>query len=109
MYSQGKIDTALKVYHRCRSIRETARILGYPAQRTLYDWVAQEHKRKPPRRQNTWRQLHHPPVELRLEALHRCYNLGESVQSVSEDIGYTKASTRRWRKKYLQGGAVSLA
>ncbi len=109
MYPQEKMDTALKVYHQSGSIRATVRLLGYPAQRTLYDWITQERKRKPPRRRNIWKRLHHPPVELRLEALHRCYNLGESVQSVSEDIGYTQASIRRWRRKYLQGGAVSLA
>ena len=29
MYSQEKIDIALKVYHQCRSVSTTIRVLGY--------------------------------------------------------------------------------
>lgn len=31
----------------------------------------------------------HPPLQLKLEALHRCFELGKDVQSVSEDTGYS--------------------
>jgi len=34
--------------------------------------------------------------------------LGEDVQSVSDEIGYSKASIYTWRKKYIQKGTVAL-
>ena len=43
-----------------------------------------------------------------MNAIHRCFELGESVKSVSEDIGYTRASIYSWRKKYLHGGITAL-
>ena len=35
-------------------------------------------------------------------------SLGESIQSVSEAIGYTRASIYSWHKKYLHGEIPSL-
>lgn len=40
--------------------------------------------------------------------IHRCFELGESIKSVSEEIGYTRASIYSWRKKYLRGGITAL-
>ncbi len=41
------------------------------------------------------------PKGAKKNVLHRCFELGESVKSVSEDIGYTKSSIFSWRKKYF--------
>jgi transposase InsO family protein/transposase-like protein len=43
-----------------------------------------------------------------MDAIHRCFELGESIKSVSEDIGYTRASIYSWRKRYLRGGTAAL-
>lgn len=43
-----------------------------------------------------------------MNAIHRCFELGESIKSVSEEIGYTRASIYSWRKKYLRGGIIAL-
>jgi transposase-like protein len=43
-----------------------------------------------------------------MDAIHRCFELGESIKSVSEAIGYTRVSIYSWRKKYLQGGTAAL-
>ena len=40
--------------------------------------------------------------------LRRCFENGESVKSLSEEIGYSRASIYTWRKRYLQGGVASL-
>jgi len=40
--------------------------------------------------------------------LHRCFEHGEDVKSVSEEIGYSRASIYNWRRKYLQRGLVAL-
>lgn len=112
MYSQEKIDVALKVYHQCGSVTTATRILGYPTRRALYTWIAKEGAAKPERKPlnniNTADHPRNPSIEVKIDAIHRCFELGESIKSVSEDIGYTRASIYSWRKKYLQGGAAAL-
>ena len=112
MYSQEKIDIALKVYHQCGSVTTTIRVLGYPTRRALYTWIANEGTVKPKRKSlqlvNTAEHPRNPPVEVKMNAIHRCFELGESIKSVSEDIGYTRTSIYSWRKKYLHGGITAL-
>ena len=112
MYSQDKIDVALKAFHQCGSVTTTIRILGYPTRRALYTWIAKEgsvkSKRKPLKLVNTAEHPRNPSVEVKMDAIHRCFELGESIKSVSEAIGYTRASIYSWRKKYLHGGIPAL-
>ncbi len=42
MCSQGKRETALKVFYQTNSISETVRMLGYPTKKQLYNWIAVE-------------------------------------------------------------------
>ena len=44
-----------------------------------------------------------PPLEV-----YRCYELGENIKYVSEDIGYSRASIYQWRKRYLKEGTLGL-
>lgn len=88
-------------------------LLGYPARRqTLYNWI--NRKRLLPEDRSTFRGYNtadhprHPPLELKLEVLHRCFELGEDVQSVSNEIGYSTASIYNWRKKYILKGSAAL-
>lgn len=112
MYSQDKINVALKIYHQCGSVTTTTRILGYPTRRALYTWIANEGAAKPERKPlkltNTAEHPRNPSVEVKMNVIHRCFELGESIKSVSEDIGYTRASIYSWRKKYLHGGITAL-
>jgi transposase-like protein len=111
MYSQGEIDAALKFYHQCKSVTKTIQVLCYPTRETLYTWIKNEGT-IPPRKTltnvNTTEHPRNPPFEVKMDAIHRCFELGESIKSVSEAIGYTRASIYTWRKKYLQGGAAAL-
>lgn len=50
----------------------------------------------------------HPSLEVKLNILHRCFEVGEDIKSVSEDTGYSRASIYSWRRKYLSGGAGAL-
>ena len=75
----------------------TIALLGYPARRqTLYNWINQ--KRKSPEDRSTFcgcntpEHLRHPPAEIKLEALHRRFELGETVQKVADELGYSTAS-----------------
>ena len=57
---------------------------------------------------NTATHPRNPPVEVKMDAVHRCFELGESIKYVPGEIGYSRASIYAWRKKYLQGGTAAL-
>lgn len=113
MYSEKEYRRALEVYEETKSVTRTIAILGYPARRqTLYNWI--NRNRMLPEEKCTFRGYNtpehprHPPLELKLEVLHRCFELGEDVQSVSNEVGYSTASIYAWRRKYIQKGASAL-
>lgn len=112
IYSQDKIGIALQVYHQCESVTETIRILGYPTRRALYTWIKNEGIQKLPRKKlthvNTAEHLRNLSLEVKKDALHRYFEPGESIKSVSEEIGYTRSSIYAWRKKYLREGTTAL-
>ena len=97
MYSQDKINIALQVYHQCGSVTNTIRMLGYPTRRALYTWIENGGVQKTPRKvldnTNTTTHPRNPPVEVKMDAIHRCFGLGESIKSVSEEIGYSREAS----------------
>ena len=113
MYSKEQKDIALQIYHQTESVTETIRILGYPTRRNLYTWIAEENT--PPKTRKEYPVINNPPdhprnppLEVKLDAIHRCYELGENIKYVSEDIGYSRASIYQWRKRYLKEGTLGL-
>ena len=112
MFSATQKKQALELYDQFKSITKVILLLGYPSRQSLYLWISQ--RNDPPkhksafRGKNTPEHPRHPPVEVKLAALHRCFELGEDVQCVSEEIGYSRASIYTWRRKYIQKGAVAL-
>lgn len=113
MYSKEQKDIALRIYHQTESVTETIRILGYPTRRNLYTWIAEENTPPKPRKEypvidNPPDHPRNPPLEVKLNAIHRCYELGENIKYVSEDIGYSRASIYQWRKRYLKEGTLGL-
>ena len=113
MYSKEQKDIALRIYHQTESVTETIRILGYPTRRNLYTWIAEENT--PPKTRKGYPVINNPPdhprnppLEVKLDAIHRCYELGENIKYVSEDIGYSRASIYQWRKRYLKEGTLGL-
>ena len=104
----------LRIYHQTESVTETIRILGYPTRRNLYTWIAEENT--PPKTRKEYPVINNPPdhprnppLEVKLDAIHRCYELGENIKYVSEDIGYSRASIYQWRKRYLKEGTLGRA
>jgi len=98
MYSEEQYYKALKVYEETRSVTKTITILGYPARRqTLYNWI--NRKRIPPEGKSTFRGYNtedhprHPPLEQKLQILHRCFEMEEDVQSVSNEVGYQRCTS----------------
>lgn len=113
MYSEEEYRRTLEVYGETKSVTRTIEVLEYPTRRqTLYNWI--NRKRMLPEEKYTFRGYNtpehpgHPPLELKFEVLHRCFELGEDVQSVSNEVGYSIASIYAWRRKYIQKGASAL-
>ena len=47
-------------------------------------------------------------ANLKLDAIKRCFSLGEGVEYVSRDIGYSRASIYSWYRKYQKFGVAGL-
>lgn len=113
MYSKYQRKTALQLYDQFKSVSKVIQQLGYPTRKRLYDWIAERDSppnKKAPRRKynNTPDHPRHPSLELKLETIRRCFELGENVKLVSEEIGYSRTIIYAWRKKYILKGAASL-
>jgi len=103
MYSKYQRKKALQLYDQCKSISKVIQKLGYPTRQRLYDWIFERDyppSKKTLRRKynNTPDHPRHPSLKLKLETIHRCFELGENVQLVSEEIGYSRASIYTWLK-----------
>lgn len=90
MYSQEEIIASLKVYHQYESLTRTITTLGYPTRRALYIWIKEDNLQKPPRKElsniNTVNHPRNPSHEVKMSAIHRCFELGESIKLVSEKL-----------------------
>ena len=91
MYSKEQKATALVVFHQTNSVSETIRILGYPAKSQLYTWIATENTVKKerkhlPRFANPPEHPRNPPLDVKLDAIRRCFEQGENIKYVSVDI-----------------------
>ena len=81
------------MYHQTKTIR----ILGYPTRRNLYTWISEDNN--PPKIRKEYPVVHNlpkhprnPPLEVKLDVIHRFFELGKNIKYVSENIGYSKAS-----------------
>jgi transposase InsO family protein/transposase-like protein len=113
VFSKQEIEKALKLYDELGSVAKVICQLEYPSRRTMYNWLSKRDippKERPPRKKINNKPLHrlHPSYEIKLDVIHRCFELGENIQLVSEEIGYSRTIIYKWRRKYIQEGAQSL-
>jgi len=112
MYTKEQKEAALELYHQLGSVTAVVRKMGYPTRETLHLWIKTEGKLKNKRKEmelvNTVEHPRNPPAETKISIIKRCFEYGESVKSVSEETGYTRATIYSWRKKYLKEGAAGL-
>jgi len=92
VYLKYQREKALQIYDQCKSVGKVIQQLGYPPRKRLYYWIAQRNakkNKKAPRKKynNTPEHPRNPPLDLRLEVIKRCFEMGENVQLVSEEIG----------------------
>lgn len=102
-YSKEQITAALLLFEKTGSPAKVKELLGYPSISMLYlwkEWYPELYNRK-------GKQWKHATLDMKIDAIRRCNYDGESIQSVSEDIGYTVAAIRYWKRKYAKEGALS--
>ena len=121
MYTKEQKEHALKEYERLGSVQATITYLGYPSRHTLYDWhrnmLANKQNyhgspNKPYQIQqkyiNAPEHPRYPDINLKLEAIKRCFSLGEGVEYVSREIGYSRMSIYAWYRQYQKYGVAGL-
>jgi len=87
--------------------------LGYPSAVCLYQWA--HPKLKPKLKQESYQRkytLIKPRVtctiEEKLQAIHRCYDRGESPQKVSKEMGLAAGSViSNWKREYQEKGYLT--
>ena len=102
-YSKEQITAALLLFEKTGSPAKVNELLGYPSVSMLYLWK----EWYPELCHHKGKQWKHASLDLKLSAVRRCYYDGESIESVSEDIGYTVAAIRYWKSKFAKEGALS--
>lgn len=110
-FTEKEKNMALQLYDETGSIAEVIHKLGYPSRQNMYTWIKNrsiEKKRKKSDFTDSPSHRRHPSLETKLEILHRCFEDGEDVKSISEEYGYSRESIYSWRKKYLSGGAAAI-
>ena len=121
MYTKEQKERALKEFERLGSVQAVVTLLGYPSRHTLYDWyrnkiadIADYHGSLDKEYQikqkyiNAPNHPRNPDANLKLDAIKRCFSLGEGVEYVSRDIGYSRASIYSWYRKYRKFGVAGL-
>ena len=121
MYTKEQKERALKEFERLGSVQAVVALLGYPSRHTLYDWyrnkiadIADYHGSLDKEYQikqkyiNAPNHPRNPDANLKLDAIKRCFSLGEGVEYVSRDIGYSRASIYSWYRKYQKFGVAGL-
>lgn len=121
MYSKEQKERALKEFERLGSVQAVVTLLGYPSRHTLYNWyrnkiadIADYHGSLDKEYQikqkyiNAPNHPRNPDTNLKLDAIKRCFSLGEGVEYVSRDIGYSRASIYSWYRKYQKLGVAGL-
>lgn len=121
MYTKEQQERALREFERLGSVQAVINLLGYPSRHTLYDWYRNYRANipnyhgslnKPYRIKekyiNAPSHPRNPDVNLKLDAINRCFSLGEGVEYVSRDIGYSRMSIYTWYRNYCKYGVAGL-
>ena len=121
MYTKEQIEIALKEYERLGSVQAVINLLEYPSSSTLYRWYERKIAEKTNYRGSLDKPYiikekiinapNHPRIpdtSLKLDAIKRCFSLGEGVEYVSRDIGYSRASIYSWYRKICTATTVGI-
>ena len=104
-YTKEQVHAALILYRKLQSLPKVVETLGYPSRGTLAYWVHQHPEVVVPK---SHKRPIKAPIDVKLEAIRRCYENEETLKSVAEEIGYSSVAILTWHKKYLEKGLVGL-
>lgn len=104
-YSKEQVHAALTLYSKLHSLPKVVKILGYPSVGSLASWV---HKYPEVVAPKSHKRHIKAPINVKLDAIRRCYENGETLKSVAEEIGYSSVAILNWHKKYQEKGLVGL-
>lgn len=121
MYTKEQQGRALKEFERLGSVQAAINLLGYPSKNTLYEWnkamrANKQNNHGSPDKPYIIKEKYinspspprYPDVNLKLNAIRRCFSLGEGVEYVSKDIGYSRMSISKWYRNFQKYGVVGL-
>ena len=121
MYTKEQKERALKEFERLGSVQAVVTLLGYPSRHTLYDWyrnkiadIADYHGSLDKEYQikqkyiNAPNHPRNPDANLKLDAIKRCFSLGEGVEYASREIRYSRMSIYAWYRQYKKYGVAGL-
>jgi len=104
-YTKEQVHAALTLYSKLHSLPKVVKILGYPSVGSLASWV---HKYPEVVAPKSHKRHIKAPINVKLDAIRRCYENGEMLKSVAEEIGYSSVAILNWHKKYQEKGLVGL-
>ena len=93
------------LYSKLHSLPKVVKILGYPSVGSLASWV---HKYPEVVTPKSHKRHIKAPINVKLDAIRRCYENGETLKSVAEEIGYSSVAILNWHKKYQEKGLIGL-
>lgn len=104
-YTKEQIAAALLLFQATGSPGTVLKTLGYPSNPMLYKW-----RERYPEFCSTSTRRHYKQAsaDLKISVIRRCFTEGESVQLVSDEIGYTPSSIYGWYRRYKAKGSLSL-
>lgn len=104
-YTKEQVYAALVLYRELKSLPKVVESLGYPSEGTLASWV---HKYPEVVTPKSHKRHIMAPINVKLDAIRRCYENGETLKSVAEEIGYSSVAILTWHKKYQEKGLLGL-
>ena len=104
-YTNEQVYAALILYRELKSLPKVVESLGYPSEGTLASWV---HKYPEVVTPKSHKRHIRAPINVKLDAIRRCYENGETLKSVAEEIGYSSVAILTWHKKYQEKGLLGL-
>lgn len=111
-YTEQEKQQTLSLYNETGSIAKVINKLGYPTRQNMYTWIKNRNIEKMKKASvdysDTPEHRRRPSLELKLTIIHRCFEEGEDIKSISEETDYSRASIYLWRRKYVSGGASAL-
>lgn len=107
-YSVADRRRAVAEYPRVQSVTKAVRNLGYPARRTLYDWVRYGTARRKPKRTHLLAGNRRYSWQVKLEAV-ELFNAGYRPKEIQERLDLTTlASVYDWARRFRESGEWGL-